>query len=188
MKLTTAHLAALSPRVLEVLGQAGCVSKRAVSAAQGLRTTLLQKRGEEVEIRKSHDEQREMRSTSHAPGDIYALARDINKSNYSQREKDEMLTRPHRAEKGDLVSKLGGGRLPQQPPGSMLTSFNPPGNENFVESADAALARIARALKERDPGLTRAQALLKASSDPEFVLIHRAEQDRRMVAASKLYG
>src|SRR5262245_37875473 len=55
-------------------------------------------------------------------------------------------------------------------------------------SADQVLARIARALRDRDPKLTQAQAVLKASSDPEFVAKNREETTVRMIRASRLYG
>jgi hypothetical protein len=68
----------------------------------------------------------------------------------------------------------------------MTTRFNTsaPGDE----SADQVLARIARALRDRDPKLTQAQALLKASGDPEFVAKNREETTVRMIRASRLYG
>jgi hypothetical protein len=68
----------------------------------------------------------------------------------------------------------------------MTTQFNTsaPGGE----SADQVLARIARALRDRDPKLTQAQAVLKASSDPEFVAKNKEETTTRMIRASRLYG
>jgi hypothetical protein len=54
------------------------------------------------------------------------------------------------------------------------------------ESADQVLTRIARTLRDRDPKLTQAQAVLKASSDPEFVAKNREETTTRR--ASRLYG
>jgi hypothetical protein len=56
----------------------------------------------------------------------------------------------------------------------MSTRFNTsaPGDE----SADQVLARIARALRDRDSRLTQAQAVLKASSDPEFVAKNKESQ------------
>ena len=67
----------------------------------------------------------------------------------------------------------------------MTTRFNTaPG----YESADQVLGRIARALRDRDPKLTQAQAVLKASSDPEFVTKNREETTVRMIRASRLYG
>jgi len=67
----------------------------------------------------------------------------------------------------------------------MTTWFNTaPG----YESADQVLARIARALLDRDPTLTQAQAMLRASSDPEFVTKNREETTVRMIRASKMYG
>jgi hypothetical protein len=67
----------------------------------------------------------------------------------------------------------------------MTTRFNTsaPGDE----SADQVLARIARPLRDRDPKLTQAQAVLKASSDPEFVAKNREETTTRMIRASRLY-
>ncbi len=56
------------------------------------------------------------------------------------------------------------------------------------ESAAQVLARIARALRDRDPKLTQAQALLKASRDPEFVAKNKEETTTRMIRASRLYG
>jgi len=56
------------------------------------------------------------------------------------------------------------------------------------ESADQVLARIAQALRDRNPKLTQAQAVLKASSDPEFVAKNREETTVRMIKASRLYG
>jgi hypothetical protein len=47
---------------------------------------------------------------------------------------------------------------------------------------------LARALRDRDPKLTQAQAVLKASSDPEFVAKNREETTTRMIRASRLYG
>ena len=67
----------------------------------------------------------------------------------------------------------------------MTTWFNTAAG---YESADQALARLARALRDRDPGLTQAQAVLKASSDPEFVAKNREETTVRMIRASRLYG
>jgi hypothetical protein len=61
-------------------------------------------------------------------------------------------------------------------------------DQNFAETADQVLARIARALRDRDPNLTQAQALLKASNDPEFVAKNREETTARMIRASRLYG
>jgi hypothetical protein len=68
----------------------------------------------------------------------------------------------------------------------MTTRFNTsaPGDE----SADQVLARIARALRDRDPTLTPAQALLRASQTPEFSKAHREERDRKMIEASLRYG
>jgi hypothetical protein len=51
------------------------------------------------------------------------------------------------------------------------------------ESADQVLARIARALRDRY--LTQAQAVLRASGDPEFVAKNREETTARM---TRLYG
>jgi hypothetical protein len=56
------------------------------------------------------------------------------------------------------------------------------------ESADQVLARIARALRDRDPRLTQAVALLKTSSDPESVAKNKEETTNRMIRASRLYG
>src|SRR6266487_2782343 len=65
----------------------------------------------------------------------------------------------------------------------MTTWFNTsaPGDE----SADQVLAGIARALRDRDPKLTQAQAVLKASSDPEFVAKNREETTTGMIRASR---
>jgi hypothetical protein len=67
----------------------------------------------------------------------------------------------------------------------MTTWFN---TASGYESADQVLARIARALRDRDPKLTQAQAVLKASSDPEFVAKNKEETTTRMIRASRLYG
>jgi hypothetical protein len=67
---------------------------------------------------------------------------------------------------------------------STWLSTSSPGSE----SADQVLARIARALRDRDPKLTQAQAVLKASSDPEFVAKNKEETTTRMIRASRLYG
>jgi hypothetical protein len=68
----------------------------------------------------------------------------------------------------------------------MSTWFNTssPGNE----SADQVLGRIARALRDRDPRLTQAQAVLQASQTPEFSKAHREERERKMIEASLRYG
>jgi hypothetical protein len=68
----------------------------------------------------------------------------------------------------------------------MITPFttSSPG----AESADQVLARIARALRDRDPRLTQAQSLLRASQTPEFSKAHREERERKMIATSRLYG
>jgi len=70
----------------------------------------------------------------------------------------------------------------------MLTSFNPPGDPNTVEPAERVLARIAAQLRAADPGMTVAQATLRASEHPEFVRVNRADQERRMIKASRFYG
>jgi hypothetical protein len=74
------------------------------------------------------------------------------------------------------------------PAGTMLTTFNEDGAANEVISADELLRRRAAALREKDPGLTAAQATLRASQDPEFVKALNAERERKMIAASRLYG
>ena len=56
------------------------------------------------------------------------------------------------------------------------------------ETADQVLARIARALRDRDPTLTHAQSVLEASQTPEFSKAHREERDRKMIEASLRYG
>jgi hypothetical protein len=56
------------------------------------------------------------------------------------------------------------------------------------ETADQVLTRIAQALRERDPGLTQAQAVLQASQTPEFSKAHREERERKMIEASLRYG
>jgi hypothetical protein len=68
----------------------------------------------------------------------------------------------------------------------MITRFNTSPPED--ETADEVLTRIARALRDRDPKLTQAQAVLKASSDPEFVAKNKEETTARMIRASRLYG
>jgi hypothetical protein len=68
----------------------------------------------------------------------------------------------------------------------MTTRFNTsaPGDE----SADQVLARIARALRDRDPTLTHAQSVLQTSQTPEFSKAHREERERKMIAASLRHG
>jgi hypothetical protein len=82
------------------------------------------------------------------------------------------------------VVKLGGGNLPQDKPGTMRTQFNPPGDPNSVEVLDM----IARELQDADPGMSAAQAKIKASGDPRFTKAYREDRERRMINATKIYG
>ena len=82
------------------------------------------------------------------------------------------------------VRKLGGGNLPQERPGTMRTrhntgsgSTNNPGDENFVESADAALQRIASVHEQN--GMSHSAAVLRAANDPEYNRAQRAETARK---------
>ncbi len=74
--------------------------------------------------------------------------------------------------------------LPQEKPGTMRTNYNTgpgtanrPGDENFVESADAALQRIA-AVHEQN-GMSHSAAVLRAANDPEYGRAQRAETQRK---------
>ncbi len=67
--------------------------------------------------------------------------------------------------------------LPQEKPGTMRTRHNPPGDENFVESADVALQRIA-AVHEQN-GMSHSAAVLRAANDPEYGRAQRAETQRK---------
>jgi hypothetical protein len=69
-----------------------------------------------------------------------------------------------------------------------IPTFNDGGAANEVISADELLRRRAAALRDRDPGLSQAQALLKASANPDFIRTHQAEMQRRMIQVTRQYG
>ena len=82
------------------------------------------------------------------------------------------------------MRKLGGGSLPQERAGTMRTthntgpgSTNNPGDENFVESADAALQRIAAVYEAN--GATHSAAVLRAATSAEYSRAQRAETQRK---------
>jgi hypothetical protein len=210
MKLTPAHLACLSPNVLKALRSSGCISGLDVAKANAVRTDFL-KRTEEVDIRKSDDsrvEEKEEGAMSTQTA-IYELARDINKRIKDPRERDEMLTRLHRAEQNNASKALhtfnddrrGADKMPPLAQGSVgqLDRFNSPSDPNShvgavdqsidhgQQSADT-LAAVAAEMRKADPSLTQAKAVIKASSDPRVVAAQKRATDQTYIRGSKLYG
>jgi hypothetical protein len=154
------------------------------------RAAVLRKREQEVKFRKSDPrfEGKEERTPMHTQSEIYELAADINKRVKDPRERDVLLTRLHRAEKGE-VNKLGGGNLPTPGPGRMLETFNdgdrewpvPPTAAEFMEELAGKYMRL-------DPNLKKSTALEKAMQDPKARKMYESERDAQLLAATKLYG
>jgi hypothetical protein len=81
--------------------------------------------------------------------------------------------------RGDDVGK---GRpqslFPEMSVDDMITRLNSgsPGDENVVESADAILQRLADVQQQKNPAMSRAEAVVVASGTPEFTAAHRHEK------------
>ncbi len=69
-----------------------------------------------------------------------------------------------------------------------LQSFNDGGDDNEVVSASDLLQQRAKALKDRNPGLSTSAAMDQAMKEPRIRKALAAERDARLQAASRIYG